>query len=103
MASRSLSGASLLVAWRAKARGSSFGVDAAAVVDDADEGDAALVGLDRDARGAGVEGVLDQLLDDGGRALDHLARGDAAGDFRREHSNRHADAILAVVRGEEAD
>ena len=30
-----------------------------------------------DARGAGIDGVLDQLLDRGGRALDHLAGGDA--------------------------
>ena len=52
------------------------GRDAAAVVAHADQADAAVLDVDRDLPGAGVERVLDQLLDDGRRALDHLARGD---------------------------
>ena len=53
---------------------------AAAVVGDADEPPAAAVGDDLDARRAGVERVLDQLLDDARRPLDHLAGGDAVDD-----------------------
>ena len=61
-----------------------FGVDAAAVVDDADEGDAAVGDLDADPGGAGVEGVLDELFDDGCRPLNHFTSGDAAGHFGGE-------------------
>jgi hypothetical protein len=38
---------------------------------------AALLQRDGDLARAGVQRVLDQLLDDGGRPLDDLARGDA--------------------------
>ena len=41
---------------------------------------AAALQLDSDVAGAGVERVLDQLLDDGRRALDDLARRDLVGD-----------------------
>ncbi len=53
---------------------------AVAVVDDANHALAA--GFDFDANGfcAGVEGVFEELLDDGGGALDDFARGDAVGD-----------------------
>ena len=44
-----------------------------AVVGDRDPGGTALAHVDLDAPGFGVEGVLDQLLDDGGRPLDDLA------------------------------
>ena len=44
-----------------------------AVIGDADQSTAAAVGQDIDARGLGVDGILDQLLDHGGGALDHLA------------------------------
>ena len=45
---------------------------------------------DRDPRGAGVERVLDQLLDRGGRPLDHLAGGDAIHQRLRQEANwRH--------------
>ena len=40
------------------------GVDAAAVVDDADQFGAALLEVDVDAGGPGIDGVLEQLLDD---------------------------------------
>ena len=39
---------------------------------------------DRDARRAGVDGVLDEFLDDRRRALHHLAGGDLVGEFGRE-------------------
>ena len=42
------------------------GVDAAAVIDDADQLDAALLDLDIDATGAGIDGVFEQFLDDAG-------------------------------------
>ncbi len=47
------------------------------VIDDLDPLDAAAGQDHGDAGGAGVERVLDQLLDRGGWALDHLAGGDA--------------------------
>ena len=51
-------------------------VDADAVVAHADQAAAAALQLHLDARGAGVERVLHQLLDHGRRPLDHLAGGD---------------------------
>ena len=70
------------------------GRDAAAVVDDADQLAAALLHRHVDPRRAGVERVLDQLLDDARRPLDHLARGDLVDDARRELADRgHREAI----------
>ena len=42
-----------------------------------------------DARGAGVDGVFDQLLHRRGRPLDHLAGGDAVDQIGRKDANRH--------------
>ena len=53
------------------------GAHAAAVVGDADEREAAGRRHHLDVAGAGVERVLDQLLDHARRPLDHLAGGDA--------------------------
>ena len=50
---------------------------AGAVVGDPDQAAAAAVGDDLDPGRAGVERVLDQLLDHARRPLDHLAGGDA--------------------------
>ncbi len=50
--------------------------DAATVVAHPHQLQAAALDLDLDAPGAGVECVLDQLLDDRGRALDDFASGD---------------------------
>ena len=65
---------------------------AVAVVDDADHALAAGFDFDANAVGAGVERVFEQLLDDGGGALDDFAGGDAVGDSFREY----ADAAHAV-------
>ncbi len=71
-------------------------VHPAAVVTDADHGTPAVPHLHRDAPGAGVEAVLDQLLDHGGGTLDDFSRRDAIHDPVRKHSNpRHADMIQA--------
>ena len=56
---------------------------AAAVVGDPDQRPAAGVALDGDRPGTGIQGVVDQLLDDRGRALDHLAGGDLIDHVRR--------------------
>ena len=64
-------------------------VHAASVVDDADEAFAALFDRDVDARRAGVKRVLDELLDGGRRALDHLAGGDAIDEKGIETANGH--------------
>ena len=69
---------------------------AAAVVVDAQQRQAAGDGDHVDLRGAGVDGVLDQFLDDGRRPLDHLAGGDAIDGLRRELADRHA-AIYAPI------
>jgi len=50
-----------------------------AVVRDPDQFPAAPGEHDLDAPAAGVEGVLDQFLDDACGPLDHLAGGDAVG------------------------
>ena len=49
---------------------------AAAVVAKADEGHATVLNLDGDMLCTGVDGVFQQLLDDGARALNDLACGD---------------------------
>ena len=66
------------VAFKAKQR--VVTVHAGTVVCNADETPAAGLNLHGDARGPGVEGVLDQLLHHAGRALHHLAGGDLVGD-----------------------
>ena len=50
------------------------GLDAAAIVADPDQADAAVLQVDVDAAGAGIQGVLDQFLDHGGRAVRRLRR-----------------------------
>ena len=54
--------------------------DAAAVVAHPDQAGAARLQLHLDARAAGVDGVLHQLLDHRGGALHHLAGGDLVGE-----------------------
>ena len=60
------------------------GVDAAAVVGDANQLDAALLHVHVDATGAGVEGVFEQFLEDAGRPFDDLAGGDLVDDQGRQ-------------------
>ena len=61
-----------------------------AVIGDADKPPAAAVGEYVDAAGAGIERVLDQLLDHARRALDHLAGGDAVDDRLGQLADGHA-------------
>jgi hypothetical protein len=63
------------------------GVHAAAVIGHLDQAAPAVEDADRDLPGAGVEGVLDQLLDDAGRALDALAGRNAADHGRRQEAD----------------
>ncbi len=51
---------------------------------------AAAVGEDVDAGRAGVNRVLNQLLDDAGRTLDHFAGGDAVDDSLGKLADGHA-------------
>src|SRR5262249_4794394 len=53
-----------------------FARHAFAVVGDANFGEAALLDLDADFRGAGVERVFDELFDDARGSFDDLAGGD---------------------------
>ncbi len=62
--------------------------DALAVVRDLDPGETSLVDPDRDRARSRVQRVLDQLLDDGGRSLDDLARGDPLDRGRVEPPDR---------------
>ena len=78
-----------------------LGGHAAAVVGDADIGHAAPADLHGDVPGAGVKGVLHQLLDDGGGPLHHLARGDQIRHMGRQNiDNRHMITSLAIPDGE---
>src|SRR5687768_125180 len=65
---------------------------ASAVVGDTDPSLTAAVGEDVDAGRAGVNRVLNQLLDDAGRALDHFACGDAVDDSLRKLADGHGGA-----------
>ena len=56
-------------------------IHAAAVVGDADQLAPAGLDLDADAVGPGVQSVLQQLFNDGGRPVHHLARGDLVGNL----------------------
>jgi len=67
-----------------------------AVVFDANEFLATVFDGDRQARGAGVEGVLDELLDDARRPLDHLAGGDAVDHGFVEAADRHREIPSAL-------
>ena len=57
----------------------------AAVIGDADGEDPPAPYLHRHLIGTGVDGVLHQLLEHGGRAIDHLARGDQVGNFKAQY------------------
>ena len=57
------------------------------IVGNFDEAEAGLFQMHRDPRGVGVESVLDQLLDDRCRPLDHLAGGDAVDHVLLEDSD----------------
>jgi hypothetical protein len=52
--------------------------DAAAVVGNADQFDAAFLQLNLDRLAAGVEGVFEQFLENGGGSFDHFASGNLA-------------------------
>ena len=67
------------------------GRDALAVVANADQPDAAVLDVDRHLTRAGIERVLDQLLDDGCRALDDLARGDLVDERAFEDPDGHGE------------
>ncbi len=62
---------------------------AAAIVGDGDFPPAAAVSEDIDPAGAGIDGILDQFLDDARRTLHHLARGDAVDDLFGQLSDGH--------------
>ena len=79
----------MLVACRDNASGKLVARDAAAVVRDADQARAAAFDVDRDRARAGVERVLDELLDDGRRPLDDLAGRDLIDELGRQDANRH--------------
>ena len=66
------------------------GRDTRAVVAHLDRAQPAAAQLDRDRPRARVDGVLEQLLDDRGGALDDLARGDLLDHARVERADRPA-------------
>ena len=84
IAPRSSGVAILLVACRSTARRASSRLHPLAIVLDANQLLAAELDGDRDATRAGVERVLDQLLDDRRRPLDDFAGGDLVGEVQRE-------------------
>ncbi len=58
-----------------------------AIIGDADKLAAASLNVDTDSGGLGVEGVLKELLDDGGWTFDDLASGDLVGYLIGEDMN----------------
>ncbi len=68
--------------------------NAAAIVAHAQQLDAAALDVDLDAVRTGVEAVLDELLDDRSRPLDHLAGGDLIDERAREDADGHEGASL---------
>ncbi len=78
-------------------------LDAAAVVAHAAQAHAALFDLDFDAARAGIDAVLDQLLEHGRRALDHLARGDLMDELFGQDADRHRRGAEAKPRDRIAD
>ena len=83
------SSASFEVAWRSTARARSSAPMPEPSSADADQPQAAAGDRDIDAARAGVDRVLDQLLDDAGRSLDDLTRGDAVDEVRRQLTDGH--------------
>ena len=73
------------------------GGHAAAIVADGDERATAVLDRDLDPPGAGVDRVLDQLLDHRGRAFDHLARGDAVDGGLRQSPYRAHDTAHGMA------
>jgi len=63
--------------------------DAAPVVAHPQQPQSALLDLDLDLPGAGVDGVLDQFLDRRGGPLDDLAGGDLVDELRRQGADGH--------------
>ncbi len=68
-------------------------VDPATVVGDADQAGAAGLDLDRDRAGAGVEAVLDQLLDHRRGPLDHFAGRDLVDQMGCEGADLRQDVL----------
>ncbi len=79
----------LLVACRCKRQIDLLRRHAAAIIPDADQSDAAALDFDLDASGTRIEAVLDQFLDHGSRAFNHLASSDLVDELVREDPNRH--------------
>ena len=73
------------------------GRDAVTVVANPDQADAAVLDVDGEAPRAGVEGVLDELLDYGCRALDDLARSDLVDERALEDPDGHGVTTAAPV------
>ena len=79
------------------------GGDAAAIVAHPHQSDAAALDVDLDARRAGVECVLDELLDHRGGPLDHLAGGDLVDELAGKNADPHGGRSLqAIGRAERA-
>ena len=72
--------------------------DPAPVIAHPNEAHAAALDVDLDSRGARIEGVLNQLLDDRGRPLDDLAGGDLVNELAGKHANGHRPGSVQAIR-----
>ena len=97
MESRSLTSRSLLVAWRSKASSASSRNMPQPSSDDADQPPPAGFHFDAQVRRAGVERVLQQLLDHRSRPLHHFAGGDLIGDLVGKNADAAHDAHYSPV------
>src|SRR5690606_8067711 len=75
-----------------------LGGDARTVVDDADKLLSPAFHLDADAGRARVDGIFNQLFDDGGRAFDHFACRDLVAYVLGEDANRCPHPISSLAR-----
>ena len=66
---------------------------ATAIVRDRDQMLAAFLHAHIDARGSGIDRVLDQFLDRRRRPLDDFARGNAVDEDRRQKTDRHLPSL----------
>ena len=74
-------------------QGQLLGLHAGAVVGDGDQRLTAFLEDNVDAQGAGIDRVLDELLDRRRRALDDLAGGDAVDQDRGKQPDRHHQTV----------
>ena len=76
-----------------------IGRDTLPIIENTDQRGATALYIDVDMARASIQTVFQQFFDNGGWALDHLARSDLVDERARQESNRHDDLELARSSG----